>query len=170
MSSTPRAGCESTATLRPSGEQATEPTARPGACQSVRGFQSGSGLYLNYLFALAWLADVAWWWLSPITFANRPSRLTIALHSFFYFMVLNGAFVFALGFGRVAIGVARARYRPQGQAAQGPGRGPAQGPRPHGAGGNPNKRHRRGRRGRGAEGATPDGLPRDDVVRVDEES
>jgi 23S rRNA pseudouridine2605 synthase len=64
--------------------------------------------------------------------------------------------------------------RPQGQAAQGPGPGPGTGqPRPHGRG-NPNKRHRRGgNRPRAAEANTAnatEGLPRDDVVRVDDES
>ena len=60
---------------------------------------------------------------------------------------------------------------PQGPGArgQGPGaRGPGQGPRPHG---NPNKRHRRGgNRPRASETSAPEGLPRDDVVRVDEEN
>jgi 23S rRNA pseudouridine2605 synthase len=56
-----------------------------------------------------------------------------------------------------------------GARAQGPGgRGPGQGPRPHG---NPNKRHRRGgNRPRPSESNEPEGLPRDDVARVDEES
>src|SRR5437016_5284995 len=38
-------------------------TARQTA--ELTGWQWGGGLYLNYLVALVWLADVLWWWLAP---------------------------------------------------------------------------------------------------------
>ena len=70
-------------------------TARQTA--EMTGFQSGAGLYLNYLVALVGLADVLWWWLMPETRARRPRWLECTLHAFMFFMVLNGAVIFASG-------------------------------------------------------------------------
>ncbi len=64
---------------------------------AMTGIHWGGGLYFNYLFAAAWLVDVLWWWIAPDRFARRPKWLTIAWHAFFFFMVLNGAVVFAHG-------------------------------------------------------------------------
>ncbi len=81
-------------------------TARQTA--GMTGVNWGGGLFLNYLFALAWLADVLWWWLAPENFARRPRALTVAWQGFFFFMVFNGTIVFGKGpvrwFG-AAIGV-----------------------------------------------------------------
>ena len=63
----------------------------------MTGFHWGGGIFLNYLFAAAWLADVLWWWLVPENFARRSPRLTIVWHGFFFFMVLNGTVVFGSG-------------------------------------------------------------------------
>ena len=70
-------------------------TARQTA--EMTGFRWGGGLFLNYLFAAAWLADVLWWWLAPAGFARRPPRLTVAWQGFFFFMVFNGTIVFGKG-------------------------------------------------------------------------
>lgn len=70
-------------------------TARQTA--EMTGFRWGGGLFLNYLFAVAWLADASWWWIDPATFARRSRRLTMTLHGFFFFMVFNGAVIFAHG-------------------------------------------------------------------------
>jgi hypothetical protein len=70
-------------------------TARQTA--DLTGLDWGGGLYINYLFALAWLADVLSWWIAPQRFARRPAWLTILWHSFFLFMVINGAVVFGKG-------------------------------------------------------------------------
>lgn len=70
-------------------------TARQTA--EMTGFRWGGGLFLNYLFALAWLGDVLWWWLAPGSFARRARWLTRIWHGFFFFMVLNGAIVFGSG-------------------------------------------------------------------------
>ena len=70
-------------------------TARQTA--EMTGFRWGGGLFLNYLFAFAWLADVLWWWLAPMSFARRAPRLTIAWQGFFFFMVFNGTVVFGKG-------------------------------------------------------------------------
>lgn len=63
----------------------------------LTGLHWGGGIYLNYIFALAWLADVGWWWLSPKSFAARPPRLNAIWQGFFFFMVFNGAVVFGTG-------------------------------------------------------------------------
>lgn len=70
-------------------------TARQTA--EMTGVRSGGGLFLNYLFAAAWLGDVVWWWLAPQSFARRSRRLTTLGHGFFFFMVFNGAVVFGAG-------------------------------------------------------------------------
>lgn len=63
----------------------------------MTGWHWGGGLYLNYLFVAAWLADVLWWWLAPARFAARPPRLNWLWHGFFLFMVFNGTVVFGKG-------------------------------------------------------------------------
>jgi len=63
----------------------------------LTGVNWGGGLYLNYLFAVAWLADVLWWWLASRTFARRPVWLNTTWHAFFAFMVFNGTVVFGRG-------------------------------------------------------------------------
>jgi hypothetical protein len=70
-------------------------TARQTA--DLTGWHWGGGLYFNYLFATAWLADVFWWWLAPTSFAQRSPRLSALGQGFFFFMVLNGAVVFVHG-------------------------------------------------------------------------
>ena len=70
-------------------------TARQTA--AVTGWHWGGGLFINYAFAMAWLADVVWWWCAPATRARRPAWLTGLWHGFFFFMVFNGAVVFAHG-------------------------------------------------------------------------
>jgi hypothetical protein len=64
---------------------------------AVTGLHWGGGIFLNDLFALAWLADVLWWWLAPANFARRSARLTNVWHGFFLFMVFNGTVVFGNG-------------------------------------------------------------------------
>jgi hypothetical protein len=70
-------------------------TARQTA--ETTGLRWGGGLFFNYVFALAWLADVLWWWCSPSSRARSPRWLTISFHGFLFFMIFNGAVVFASG-------------------------------------------------------------------------
>ena len=70
-------------------------TARQSA--ALTGWHWGGGLYFNYVFAAAWLADVLWWWLAPASFTRRSRSLTALWHGFFFFMVFNGAVVFGHG-------------------------------------------------------------------------
>ena len=80
--------------------------------RELTGVDWGGGLYLNYLFTLVWVADVAyWWWGGLYVYDRRPRGVAAALHLFFAFMAFNGAVVFATGATRwigvsLAIGLA----------------------------------------------------------------
>lgn len=67
-------------------------TARQTA--ALTGPSWSGGIYLNYAMAGLWLADTAWWWGAPASYATRPRWLSIAWHGFLFFMVVNGAVVF----------------------------------------------------------------------------
>ena len=64
------------------------------------GFDSGSGLWLNYLFTAVWGADVLWWWRRPAAYAARPAALSALIHGFLFFILFNGSVVFASGLSR----------------------------------------------------------------------
>jgi len=66
----------------------------------LTGWHSGSGLYLNYLFAAIWVADTLWQWIAPRGCERRPAWVVNALHTFFLFMIFNGTVVFGHGFAR----------------------------------------------------------------------
>jgi len=74
---------------------AYEETARQ--TKAITGWNSGFGLYLNYAFGAAWLAEAVWWWLSPKTLARRSRAVVAWWHGFYAFMVLNGTIVFGHG-------------------------------------------------------------------------
>jgi hypothetical protein len=68
--------------------------------QEVSGF--GEGVYVSDLFALAWSADVAVWWLWPVWYARRSPWIGRALHGFMLFMGFNATIVYETGFIRWA--------------------------------------------------------------------
>jgi hypothetical protein len=70
-------------------------TARQTA--ELTGWHWGGGIYINYVFAAAWLAAVLWWWLAPASFDRRPAWLNVLWHGFLIFMVFNGTIVFGHG-------------------------------------------------------------------------
>lgn len=70
-------------------------TARQTA--ALVGWDWGGGLYVNYLFALVWLGEVAWSWCSPRDYNERPKWVTRLVRGFFLFMIVNGAVIFAQG-------------------------------------------------------------------------
>jgi hypothetical protein len=70
-------------------------TARDTA--ALFGIDWGGGIYFNYVFALAWIGDVAWWWLAPRSHAVRPHWVGALWIGFFLFMAFNGAVLFAAG-------------------------------------------------------------------------
>jgi hypothetical protein len=69
---------------------------------ATTGLDTGFGLYLNYTFALAWLADAAWWHLAKRSHESRPRWVGATLHSFMAFMWLNATVVFGSPWGQVA--------------------------------------------------------------------
>lgn len=71
-------------------------TARETA--AVTGVASGTGLYLNYVFTLLWIADVLWWWkVGARDFPRRAPWIGGVLHGFFLFMAFNATVVFEQG-------------------------------------------------------------------------
>jgi hypothetical protein len=63
--------------------------------KALTGWNSGDGLYLNYLFALVWLSEVIWMPISPPGYSARAGFWGWTVRAFFLFMIFNGAFVFA---------------------------------------------------------------------------
>ena len=70
-------------------------TARQTA--AVTGWETGTGLYLNYLFTLLWVVDAAWWWRGLERYRNRPAWVTASLHGFCLFIAVNATMVFETG-------------------------------------------------------------------------
>jgi hypothetical protein len=100
-------------------ETAVALTARQTA--ALTGIAWGGGLYVNYALLAIWSADAIWAWVSPVSYAQRPAALDIAVRGFLYFMFVNGAIVFADGWmralGMLAVGLVTAawlikRYKP----------------------------------------------------------
>lgn len=67
-------------------------TARQTA--EVFGLDWGGGLYVNYAFTIAWMADVARRWWAGERYRRLPGALATGWRLFFLFMVFNGAVVF----------------------------------------------------------------------------
>lgn len=54
----------------------------------------GDGIYVNYTFAMVWLADVVWACVAFRSYLARPQWLNWTIHGFLAFVVLNAAVVF----------------------------------------------------------------------------
>jgi hypothetical protein len=78
---------------------ARQETARQTA--ALTGIEFSGGIYVNYLFLAVWAGDAVWWWLAPSAYASRPRWLSIAIRGFIFFIIVNGAVVFADGWARV---------------------------------------------------------------------
>jgi hypothetical protein len=96
---------------------AVEETAR--RTEALFGWRFGGGVYFNYAFALLWTADAAWWWLARPHYQHRARWLSLLIHGYLLFIVINGAVIFASGATRwgslvalVAIAVVRLAWRP----------------------------------------------------------
>jgi hypothetical protein len=61
----------------------------------------GGGVYVNYVFMLAWLVDVLWWWhgsgRGSGRYDQRPRAWVWGWRGFFLFMVFNATVVFKTG-------------------------------------------------------------------------
>jgi hypothetical protein len=64
------------------------------------GLDWGGGLYFNYAFTAAWVADVLWWWRGIAAYEARPRWLNATVQGFFAFMAFNATVVFASGLVR----------------------------------------------------------------------
>jgi hypothetical protein len=71
--------------------------------ETVSGF--GPGIYVNYLFAAIWLADVVWAWVALDHYLNRPRWLSWSVLAFMAFIVFNAAVVFGTGNWRIVSAV-----------------------------------------------------------------
>lgn len=77
-------------------EAATADTARQTA--EVTGWNWGGGIWFNYLFTIAWIADVARMWRFKLTTPSRRIQILPACwQAFFFFMVFNATVIFASG-------------------------------------------------------------------------
>lgn len=63
----------------------------------VVGLSFAGGIYFNYALALLWVGDCLWWWWDPMGYPRRPRWITIGLHVYLLFIVVNGAVVFEAG-------------------------------------------------------------------------
>jgi hypothetical protein len=68
---------------------------------ALTGIEFGGGIYINYVFLLVWAADVTWWWVAPRSYVLRPRWVSWSVHGFIFFIILNGAVIFADGWARV---------------------------------------------------------------------
>ncbi len=60
----------------------------------------GNGIFVNYAFALVWVADVVWVWVAFDSYLSRPRWITWAVYGFTGFVVFNASVVFNTGFTR----------------------------------------------------------------------
>ena len=74
-------------------------TARQTA--AVYGINWGGGVYVNYLFLAAWLAEAWWWRMYPCQYFGRRAAITWSLRAFYFLIIMNAAVVFASVPGRV---------------------------------------------------------------------
>ncbi len=62
--------------------------------REVGGF--GAGILASYLFALIWVSDVVWWWVSPLSRSHRPCWVSWAVHCYLVFIAFNATVVFGV--------------------------------------------------------------------------
>ena len=62
------------------------------------GRHDGTGIYLNYLFTAVWAIDCVWWWMAGLErYTKRRIWISLTIHLFFLFMIINGGIVFVEG-------------------------------------------------------------------------
>lgn len=80
-------------------QHALEHTARE--TERILGISFGEGIYFSYLFALVWVFDVGWWWLSEQSYLQRALWIQRLILKYLFFIAFNGAIVFEEGPTRV---------------------------------------------------------------------
>jgi hypothetical protein len=85
---------------------AAEATSRRTA--ELMGWSFGGEIYFNYAFVAVWTGDVAWRWLARQSYAERAAMISLTVHGFLLFIVVNATIVFEQGVVRVAAVVALA--------------------------------------------------------------
>lgn len=66
------------------------------------GIPFGGGIYVNHLMAIAWVSDMLWWWLAPVSYRQRGQIWEQIIVGFFLFIAFNGLVVFKEGGLRIA--------------------------------------------------------------------
>lgn len=73
---------------------------------AVTGMNWGGGLFINYAFLAAWVADVVWWWQGLESYRSRHWAITAIWQFVLIFMVFNATVVFKTGVVRwVGVGI-----------------------------------------------------------------
>jgi hypothetical protein len=70
--------------------------------QAVYGVRWAWSVYVNYLFVGVWLAEIAWWRISPSSFFGRPRTIAFLVRAFYLLIIVNATIVFAAPSRRVA--------------------------------------------------------------------
>jgi hypothetical protein len=71
---------------------------------ALTGIRFSGGIYVNYVFLAVWFADAAWWWMSTRSYHRRAPAISLLVRGFIFFIIVNGAIVFADGWAR-AVGL-----------------------------------------------------------------
>lgn len=74
--------------------------------QRLTGITFVGGIYINYLLLVVWNGDAGWWVMARRGYAHRPPWLAYAIRGFIFFIILNGAVIFADGAARTIGAVA----------------------------------------------------------------
>jgi hypothetical protein len=69
--------------------------------RALTGIEFAGGIFVNYLFLAVWMTDAAWWGFAPGSYRTRPRVVSYTIRGFIFFIIVNGAVVFADGWARV---------------------------------------------------------------------
>jgi len=70
------------------------------ASEALVGRPFGAGIWFNYALLIVWVVDAAWLWFGDRSYFRRPKALSYAIHGFIFFMMINGAIIFAPNYVR----------------------------------------------------------------------
>jgi hypothetical protein len=69
--------------------------------RALTGIEFAGGIFVNYVFLAVWIGDAAWWTFAPGSYAARARAVSYGIRGFIFFIIVNGAVVFADGWARV---------------------------------------------------------------------